>query len=376
MKKLVFLGCLVGLSLTATAQNKWSLQVNAEETIMLGDASTTAPTGVDGAFDWLAANSGIRFGGFYQYNDDLSLEFTLGVSGSSGTSDDAMIGDVLTKHVPLEAIAHYNILPYVAKTDKYRFNADLGLGSGLIIPNGSFGWGEYFAWGASLEFPAIDQLTLSIGFRNSTYLFDEGADGDPNTDGLDNLLRFYTGGRVNLGVGNEIREQLAAAEAKAAELGSALENSEKKLEEEAAAKDALMEKLDGVKAELATALENQGTDEAAGPSVNVSLSIHFELGSSEIAQTDIPDMMTIAHIMAEDANLKATIIGHTDASGSDEVNAALSLARAEAVKAWLVAEGIAGDRLTTQGEGAAMPHMIHGEDVDPAINRRAEVIFK
>lgn len=95
-----------------------------------------------------------------------------------------------------------------------------------------------------------------------------------------------------------------------------------------------------------------------------------------ISQTDIPDMITIAHIMAEDANLKATIIGHTDASGSDEVNAALSLARAEAVKAWLVAEGIAGDRLTTQGEGAAMPHMIHGENVDPAINRRAEVIFK
>ena len=125
MKKLVFLGCLVGLSLTATAQNKWSLQVNAEETIMLGDASTTAPTGVDGAFDWLAANSGIRFGGFYQYNEDLSLEFTLGVLGSSGSSDDA--GNVVTKHVPLEAVAHYNILPYVIKTDKFRFNADLDL---------------------------------------------------------------------------------------------------------------------------------------------------------------------------------------------------------------------------------------------------------
>ncbi|HUD28638.1 MAG TPA: OmpA family protein [Novosphingobium sp.] len=69
------------------------------------------------------------------------------------------------------------------------------------------------------------------------------------------------------------------------------------------------------------------------------------------------------------------VTGHTDAGGNAQVNVALSLARAEAVRSALVARGIPANGLRAAGVGAARP--VEGLDpADPA-NRRIEfsVIF-
>lgn len=47
----------------------------------------------------------------------------------------------------------------------------------------------------------------------------------------------------------------------------------------------------------------------------------------------------------------AVVVGHTDSMGSDVYNDRLSLRRAEAVKAFLVSQGISAQRITTQGMG-------------------------
>ena len=64
------------------------------------------------------------------------------------------------------------------------------------------------------------------------------------------------------------------------------------------------------------------------------------------------------------------IIGHTDSSGPEPANIALSRERAEAVREALVARGIPRDGLRTRGLGSASP--VDGLDpADPA-NRRIE----
>ncbi|WP_232493460.1 OmpA family protein [Novosphingobium kaempferiae] len=64
------------------------------------------------------------------------------------------------------------------------------------------------------------------------------------------------------------------------------------------------------------------------------------------------------------------VTGHTDASGNQKVNVALSQARAEAVRSALIARGIPATNLRAAGLGSARP--VEGLDpMDPA-NRRIE----
>jgi len=70
------------------------------------------------------------------------------------------------------------------------------------------------------------------------------------------------------------------------------------------------------------------------------------------------------------------IAGHTDLSGSAKHNQELSLRRAEAVKAYLVAHGIAADRLSTVGYGSSRPLTTNPSPAAQAINRRVTLIVK
>ena len=66
-----------------------------------------------------------------------------------------------------------------------------------------------------------------------------------------------------------------------------------------------------------------------------------------------------------------TIVGHTDAKGSEQYNQALSERRAGAVRAYLTAEfGVASEQLEIVGEGEREP--VSGSDPYAADNRRVE----
>ena len=68
------------------------------------------------------------------------------------------------------------------------------------------------------------------------------------------------------------------------------------------------------------------------------------------------------------------IVGHTDATSDPEPNEALSLARADAVKAGLVERGVEAQRLATSGAGEKRP--VAGNDTAEgrALNRRVELV--
>jgi OmpA-OmpF porin, OOP family len=73
-------------------------------------------------------------------------------------------------------------------------------------------------------------------------------------------------------------------------------------------------------------------------------------------------------------NLEVVIaIGHADAIGSDAYNQALSVRRAEAVKAYFVSRGIEGNRVYTEGKGEKQPVADNKTAAGRAKNRRSEI---
>lgn len=66
-------------------------------------------------------------------------------------------------------------------------------------------------------------------------------------------------------------------------------------------------------------------------------------------------------------------VGHTDSRASDEYNQSLSLRRAEAVKAYLVSQGLAAQQIKTDGKGETMPVADNSTAAGRAKNRRVEV---
>ena len=85
------------------------------------------------------------------------------------------------------------------------------------------------------------------------------------------------------------------------------------------------------------------------------LRVTFKAGASELAADSEARLVQFAASLRDPAaaHRRYEIGGHTDASGSVEKNLSLSLARAHAVKAFLVAHGVAGSRLDVKGYGAA-----------------------
>jgi OmpA-OmpF porin, OOP family len=73
-------------------------------------------------------------------------------------------------------------------------------------------------------------------------------------------------------------------------------------------------------------------------------------------------------------NLEVIIaVGHTDATGPDGYNQKLSMARSEAVKAYLVSKGIDKSRVYTEGKGETQPVADNKTKEGRAQNRRVEI---
>jgi len=100
---------------------------------------------------------------------------------------------------------------------------------------------------------------------------------------------------------------------------------------------------------------------------------NFDTDSAKLkpdADIKLNEVVTFAN-QNQEANLVVT--GHTDSTGSDAWNMKLSAARAESVKTYLVGKGVAVDRITTKGEGAARP-VGDNQTIDGrAQNRRVEI---
>jgi OOP family OmpA-OmpF porin len=102
----------------------------------------------------------------------------------------------------------------------------------------------------------------------------------------------------------------------------------------------------------------------------------FDFDKSNInaeAQTVIDKVVAAAGKMGT-VNISAT--GHADRSGSETYNMALSLRRADAVRAALIAGGLSGDAITVAGRGESEPAVPTPDGVKEPANRRVEIILQ
>lgn len=80
--------------------------------------------------------------------------------------------------------------------------------------------------------------------------------------------------------------------------------------------------------------------------------VHFAFDSDKVdTQKYANELNTIVSVLKEFSNTDVVITGYTDHAGTNTYNDGLSLRRAEAVKKYLVGEGINAARLSTSGAG-------------------------
>ena len=116
---------------------------------------------------------------------------------------------------------------------------------------------------------------------------------------------------------------------------------------------------------VATQLKTRGEARVYG--------INFDFDSATLRTEATPVLQEIRAALESSPGMKLRIEGHTDALGTNDYNAGLSLRRARSVVGWLVMNGIAAERLEAMGMGESIPVADNGTAAGRAENRRVEL---
>jgi OOP family OmpA-OmpF porin len=109
-----------------------------------------------------------------------------------------------------------------------------------------------------------------------------------------------------------------------------------------------------------------------GSSVTMN-NLFFELSKATLQPESEPELKRIVSVLKENMSLVIEISGHTDNTGSDEINQKLSLDRADAVKTYLLGAGVTNERIKTKGYGSKKPKASNDTDEGRQINRRVDI---
>ena len=98
--------------------------------------------------------------------------------------------------------------------------------------------------------------------------------------------------------------------------------------------------------------------------------IYFDFNKKRISASEASKLQQILTTLKENPEMKVTVKGWCDTKGSTAINKRYSEARAQAVKKWLVEQGISADRIEALGMGSDF------NETDAAKARRVETTDK
>jgi outer membrane protein OmpA-like peptidoglycan-associated protein len=101
----------------------------------------------------------------------------------------------------------------------------------------------------------------------------------------------------------------------------------------------------------------------------------FETGKADLKSTATANLSKLGGFLAQYPDRSLVIEGHTDSVGSESYNQTLSQNRADSVKAFLLNQGIAANRITAFGKGESSPVASNDSSSGRQMNRRVEVII-
>lgn len=101
----------------------------------------------------------------------------------------------------------------------------------------------------------------------------------------------------------------------------------------------------------------------------------FETGKADLKAAATGNLSKLAGLLAQYPTRSVVIEGHTDNVGTDSFNHTLSQSRADSVKAFLLRQGIASNRITAFGKGESSPVADNSSESGRQMNRRVEVII-
>jgi len=162
----------------------------------------------------------------------------------------------------------------------------------------------------------------------------------------------------------EARARDAEAKAREAEQARAqAEQARQAAEAEQAKTAALAKELADLKAQQT----NRGLVLTVGD-------VLFATGRAEVAAGGMRSIDKLAEWLKKNPTRNLLIEGHTDNTGSEDLNMKLSQQRAEAVRDQLVSRGVGADRITTKGYGPKYPVVANDSASGRQQNRRVEVV--
>ena len=101
--------------------------------------------------------------------------------------------------------------------------------------------------------------------------------------------------------------------------------------------------------------------------------IQFETGKAELKPVSFPVIDEVIKVMKDNPQIEVVQVeGHTDATGSAELNRSLSQSRAESVVKYMTGKGIKSGRLQSKGFGPDVPIADNATEDGREANRRVE----
>jgi outer membrane protein OmpA-like peptidoglycan-associated protein len=176
------------------------------------------------------------------------------------------------------------------------------------------------------------------------------------------------------------RQEAEAAKAAALQQQQALAAEAEKARNAAQESDRLRQQAEKEKSELRQRLLQQlntilaTRDTARGLIANMS-DVLFETGKYELRPDARERLAKVSGIVLAYPGLHLEIEGHTDSVGTDEYNQQLSERRAQAVRDYLVQQGIGADAIVARGLGKTSPIASNDSPEGRQKNRRVELVL-